>query len=162
MIDEWLPAASTPDRGGDRLTAEILQGLPGFHRDELLTETVACTATRSVGRGPRSPRARRLDPVVREQDGRIVRLDVGDSKREQGCCHLYKLPPLVGETWEGFSLWEDGTPLGPPQALHDTIRREGAGAHCIWDEYLYFATSDNSDPNLNGRRYSLRPRPRLP
>jgi len=29
----------------------------------------------------------------------------------------------------------------------------GGGAYSHWQEYLYLSTTDNSDPNHNGRRY---------
>lgn len=51
-------------------------------------------------------------------------------------------------------LLEDGRPIGPPHTNHDTIAETGSGAYSHWDNYLYFSTSDNSDPNTNGRLYS--------
>jgi hypothetical protein len=48
---------------------------------------------------------------------------------------------------------EDDRVLGPGQALHDDIRRHGAGRYSHWERTLYFSTSDNSDPNANGRSY---------
>lgn len=53
-------------------------------------------------------------------------------------------------------VYEDGVPLGPPHALHATIRNAGSGAFSHWRDTLYFSTTDNSDPNLNGREYELR------
>jgi len=53
-------------------------------------------------------------------------------------------------------LYEDGRPLGPAHAAHASIRSAGHGAFSHWKDALYFATSDNSDPNLNGRQYALR------
>lgn len=61
-------------------------------------------------------------------------------------------------------LLEDGKPLGPSGALHDDIRTRGLGAWSHWDfglrTQVMFSTSDNSDPNENGRRYELRVKPR--
>jgi lysophospholipase L1-like esterase len=53
-------------------------------------------------------------------------------------------------------IYEDGNPLGPPHTMHDTIRRDGNGRFSHWGERIYFSTSDNSDPNFNGRRYTVR------
>jgi lysophospholipase L1-like esterase len=53
-------------------------------------------------------------------------------------------------------MYENGHPLGPPHALHDTIRREGKGSYSHWGERVYFSSSDNSDPNINGREYIVR------
>jgi hypothetical protein len=52
--------------------------------------------------------------------------------------------------------------------LHDDIRALGGGRYSHWigsdqgtpdgvlESSLYFSASDNSDPNENGRRYSIR------
>lgn len=50
-------------------------------------------------------------------------------------------------------LLEDGRALGPPDAQHDVIRGEGRGAFSLCNDFIYFSTSDNSDPTTNGRRY---------
>jgi predicted O-methyltransferase YrrM len=51
-------------------------------------------------------------------------------------------------------LYENGTPLLAPHVLHQHIRTEGGGLFSHWQNFLFFSTSDNSDPNTNGRRYS--------
>ncbi len=50
-------------------------------------------------------------------------------------------------------LLEDGLTLGPAHALHSVIRESGAGAWSHWNGTLIFSSSDESDPNTNGRRY---------
>ena len=52
-------------------------------------------------------------------------------------------------------LLEDGMPLEQPHAVHAQIRSIGRGRYSHWGETLYFATSDNSPPDTNGRTYSL-------
>lgn len=52
-------------------------------------------------------------------------------------------------------LFENGKPLGPWHALHLRIRASGNGAYSHWQNQLLFSTSDNSDPNSNGRIYSF-------
>jgi hypothetical protein len=52
-------------------------------------------------------------------------------------------------------LCEDGRALGPPHTTHDTIRRHGRGAFSHWEGTLYFSSSDNTDPNSNGRSYAF-------
>ena len=52
-------------------------------------------------------------------------------------------------------LFEDDTQLPFPYSLHDDIRRTGAGRFSHWGEAVYFSTLDGSNPNSNGRRYSL-------
>jgi predicted O-methyltransferase YrrM len=51
-------------------------------------------------------------------------------------------------------LYENGTPFLEPHVPHCYIRTEGGGLFSHWREFLFFSTSDNSDPNTNGRRYS--------
>jgi hypothetical protein len=52
---------------------------------------------------------------------------------------------------------EDGRPLpGPASALHDDIRQIGRGRYSFWHGHVYFSTSDNSDPRVNGRSYTIR------
>lgn len=53
-------------------------------------------------------------------------------------------------------LTEDGRELGPPHTSHQLIARDGGGAYSHWQGRLYFSTSDNSDPNRNGRRYEVK------
>ena len=48
-------------------------------------------------------------------------------------------------------LLEDDRLIGDPHTAHVTIRTQGAGNFSHWNGALYFSTSDNSDPNTNGR-----------
>ena len=52
-------------------------------------------------------------------------------------------------------LREDGCELGPPHTAHQLLIRDGGGAYSHWSDVLWFSTSDNSDPNENGRAYSV-------
>ena len=53
-------------------------------------------------------------------------------------------------------LLEDGKALGPARALHDDIRKLGAGRYSHWTRTgLYMSASDNSDPRSNGRLYEI-------
>jgi hypothetical protein len=73
------------------------------------------------------------------------------------------LPGLNGDNNESprqsnLQLIENGKPLGPAHALHDTVQTVGLGAYSHWGiggELLQFSTSDNSDPRKNGRKYSV-------
>lgn len=59
-------------------------------------------------------------------------------------------------------VYEDGVPLGPAQALHADVRSLGNGRYSHWlfdgAPMVMFSTSDNSNPNENGRRYEFRGR----
>ena len=52
-------------------------------------------------------------------------------------------------------LYEEDRLLGPAHAEHEEIRRKGGGRYSHWESNLYFSTSDGSDPNTNGRRYTV-------
>ena len=51
---------------------------------------------------------------------------------------------------------EDGVDLGPGHVSHQEIALHGSGRYAHWDHALYFSASDQSDPNTNGRSYSVR------
>jgi predicted O-methyltransferase YrrM len=53
-----------------------------------------------------------------------------------------------------FMLYENGVSFLEPHVPHQYIRTEGGGLFSHWQDFLYFSTSDNSDPNTNGRPYS--------
>lgn len=52
-------------------------------------------------------------------------------------------------------VYENGRPLGPAHSVHHVIRNTGQGSFAHWKHSLFFSTSDNSDPNQNGRKYSI-------
>lgn len=57
-----------------------------------------------------------------------------------------------------LSLYEDGRPLGPAHSVHRDVVVDGRGHYSFWHHnvtLLIFSTSDNSDPNTNGRIYSV-------
>lgn len=55
-------------------------------------------------------------------------------------------------------LLENDKPLGPAHSPHGEITAIGQGRYSLWRKggtTLVFSTSDNSDPNTNGRVYRL-------
>lgn len=52
-------------------------------------------------------------------------------------------------------LLENGISLGPGHSIHAAIFDEGHGYYSFWKGNLYFSTSDNSNPNQNGRTYTI-------
>ena len=52
-------------------------------------------------------------------------------------------------------LYEDGVRLLHAHAPHDAIRISGGGLYSHFGRRIWFSTSDNSDPNTNGRRYEV-------
>lgn len=103
------------------------------------------------------------------QFGEPVRIEcAGGFEGEVGFCWLYRLRKRAdADTFARFAdndqaranspllVYENGAPLGPAHASHAVIRNSGSGAYSHWKDDLYFSTSDNSDPNLNGRRYEI-------
>ena len=87
---------------------------------------------------------------------------------EQGNCWIVALPDL--DKWADSTEWlenstlmvyENGRALGPAHSVHDSIRTIGEGRFSHFGKSLFFSTTDNSDPNQNGRQYSLKAYPPL-
>jgi glycosyltransferase involved in cell wall biosynthesis len=81
-----------------------------------------------------------------------------DIKPEQGYCYTAKIPGWIVSDVNGSSslrLFENGQPLTMPHSVHSDIRKLGKGRFSHWSYYVYFSTSDNSDPRTNGRTYSF-------
>lgn len=76
---------------------------------------------------------------------------------ERGFAFNAPTPEGAGAPGDGtrFFLLEDGKVLGPAECPHDTIRKDGCGAFSVWGPQIYLSTSDNTDPNENGRQYLL-------
>ncbi len=56
-----------------------------------------------------------------------------------------------------FRFFEDGARVTAcSNASHDEIAALGGGRHTFWRDSFCFSTTDNSDPNTNGRTYELR------
>jgi hypothetical protein len=80
-------------------------------------------------------------------------------KHDAGYSYCFKLP---GD-WPGddaaephrsrLVLWEDDKCLGPAHSQHADIRSMGDGAYSHWHDFLFFSSSDRSDPRKNGRSY---------
>ena len=63
---------------------------------------------------------------------------------------------LTAPSASALVLYENNIRLVPAHAPHEAIRQVGAGAYSHWGKDLFFSASDNSDPNSNGRQYSIR------
>lgn len=53
-----------------------------------------------------------------------------------------------------YILFENEKPLTPALS-HEDICYVGKGRYSVWNNHVVFSSSDNSDPNHNGRSYSL-------
>jgi hypothetical protein len=52
-----------------------------------------------------------------------------------------------------YVVYENDHPLGPPHTLHTEIAALGGGRFSHREDVIAFSTSDNTDPNSNGRGY---------
>jgi hypothetical protein len=66
---------------------------------------------------------------------------------------LERLADKAGETGSPLAICENHWVLGPAHASHRDIADRGRGHFSHWGNNLIFSTSDNSDPNTNGRSY---------
>jgi len=93
--------------------------------------------------------------------GKVDRSVFAHYAHEEG--HAWMMPAPDPARWR-VELLEDGRLLGPDQALHADIRAHGHGAWSHWNfnpvTRVMFSTSDNTDPNENGRKYELKVYPR--
>jgi 2-polyprenyl-6-hydroxyphenyl methylase/3-demethylubiquinone-9 3-methyltransferase len=98
---------------------------------------------------------------------RLVRGELREIKgqfhRAGGRMFKFHVPEMAhlsenASDWNGKSsmfLFEDSHPMQYPRSEHAHIRRYGIGRYIHWGEYIWFSSSDNSDPNTNGRCYKL-------
>ncbi len=78
---------------------------------------------------------------------------------EQGHCYLAPLPSKLISDKEGYSsltIFEDDKPLLLSHSAHDDIRSSGGGRFSHWGDYVYFSSTDNTNPQSNGRIYSFK------
>ena len=83
-------------------------------------------------------------------------------EKENGHCWQIALPQYANISdnidfpeRSNLQIYEDNALLGPAHSSHDTIRNSGRGHYSHWGESLYFSSLDNSNPNENGRKYTI-------
>src|SRR5215203_2090789 len=71
-----------------------------------------------------------------------------------GLPELKQVADLIGEGDRSpLVICENDRQMGPAHSLHKDIEERGRGRFSHWSTDLLFSTSDNSDPNTNGRSY---------
>ena len=78
---------------------------------------------------------------------------------DNGFCWRAKVKPSLISDQESRSrllICEDDRPLGPAHANQHDIRTIGQGRYVHRGRVVFFLTSDNSDPQTNGRRYTVK------
>ncbi len=84
----------------------------------------------------------------------------GPFHQDDRSCFSLEVPedwPSDADGRSKIRLLEDGQYLGPASVTHDDIRTLGRGRYSHWGAKVYFSSSDCSDPNTNGRVYSIVP-----
>jgi hypothetical protein len=132
-----------------RLDRTLHQALEDAERDAFVRYGYAGEGTASAARPAFTPFA----PSV---------LLPGPFAADAGCAWRIAAPELArfADTDEYpyrsmLSLLENGMPLRQAHAAQADVRRMGEGRFSHWDDAIVFSTSDNTDPNENGRRYDL-------
>lgn len=84
-------------------------------------------------------------------------------QREQGHCWQIRLSEYEASADTGekpqqsmLALYENDRQIGAAHSIHSHIREYGQGRYSHWGQYLYFSSTDNTDPNKNGRKYSVK------
>jgi hypothetical protein len=85
---------------------------------------------------------------------------LSDFRHDQGFSWVARVPDLKAYA-DGSDdpirsplvVLENERALGPAHASHAAIRAHGGGAYSHWHDRVFLSTSDDSDPNSNGRRY---------
>jgi hypothetical protein len=136
---EWIRRFYIDQRESLLATLHILRivGTLAWHK-EIARRRIAGWA-RAFLSGPLSRKLKRIEP-------------------DSCFCFRAPGPHRVSSDQEGSSmlmLLEDDTPLNAPHTAHDEIRRLGRGRYSHWGRYIYFSTSDNTDPRRNGRLYKV-------
>lgn len=79
-----------------------------------------------------------------------------------GCCWKIELPQYSNLSDKNATpqksnliLFDDGELCLFPHSQHQRIQDIGKGSYSHWGDSLYFSSRDNSDPNDNGREYSI-------
>jgi hypothetical protein len=168
MISEFRATPSGRDEFAAALGPVLHRWLPRFpgtdwpwqfERTELLARigeldaTLAHERRQAMLRGARAL-SLRLDPPFIHRDGAAWQLSLAFDPLSAALLAL--CDDADHPQRSPLRLLEDGKPLGPAHALHHSIARDGGGRYSHWaGNTLLFSASDNSDPNANGRGYSI-------
>ena len=91
--------------------------------------------------------SRKLEPPFEKGEGKIWSTSLPELANRADTIQT----PLRSEV----QLFENGTLLPFAHSPFVAIEHLGGGRYSHWEDRFYFSTSDNSDPNVNNRIYSL-------
>lgn len=120
----------------------------------------ACLALTGCGKGASKPEAGANAPSATSAAATGPAIPIATPiQKETGYAWYVKTD--IDPAARKLHVFEDGRELGPGDSIHDDIRKKGLGAYSHWNAQaqgflVYFSTSDNSDPNTNGRTYTLK------
>jgi hypothetical protein len=113
----------------------------------------------------------RVGLFVADQDAPVHSLELRVQDITSETPGLYTVPVTLPGSWwrrvrgdsvddpfaSTLTLFEDGRALGPAHEAHANIPG-GSGRYSHWGDWLYFSTSDGSNPQSNGRAYRIEAR----
>jgi len=161
----------TMSRTGRRfglLIASAVLGLAGCMEDVATPPLPAARAVPTAGAGlppaatavDEAAAARaQLPPAVRA--GGALLIGTGAVQLQSGHAYWVRLPdewlPVASDQTDPqrstVVVEEDGVALAPGNAPLETVQKVGRGSFLHWGVWLYFSSSDNTDPRTNGRKY---------
>lgn len=95
--------------------------------------------------------------------GGALRIEPGAVELQSGHAYWVRLPdawlPVASDMEHPqrstVVVEEDGVALAPGNTPLETVQKVGRGSFLHWGVWLYFSTSDNTDPRTNGRTYHV-------
>lgn len=154
VLHRWLPRAPGTDWPWQFERADLLARIAALDATLARERSEAIHLLESAGQGAPQVESRRLHPPFIRDDGAAWRLLLS---YDPILAPLERLCDDVDNPRRSpLRLLEDGKLLGPAHELHQSIGDEGRGRYSHWTgNALIFSTSDNSDPNANGREYTV-------
>jgi hypothetical protein len=135
--------AGTPSQPAARSTPTSA-GLPPLQTARRIQATPTTGPT-----GVRAPAALELDPAsIQLQSAYAYSVNLPDEWLRFASDH-------DDPSRSTLVVEEDGVALGPANVPVETVQSVGRGSFLHWGSWLYFSSSDNTDPRSNGRDYRV-------
>lgn len=122
--------------------------------EDLIDEEI----TEQPAQAPAQQQGQQQQQLTPSQPGQAVK----EIRAEKDNCYLIYVPQFgkqsdTDDNHENSTLilYEDDKPLGPPHTLHNDIREKGEGRYSHYHAWIFFSSSDNSDPRTNGKVYKF-------
>lgn len=174
LKERWMPSSTLPDVPSTELVASVINVLQiGGMLEELgyvefvpemgQGEMISQVSSRQSGSSFFDLHYQFGMPLADgSRSGNFLILEGGQIESKGGRSLAYWAPLLVGESDSAISpqrspygMMEDETLVGPAHANHESIRDTGQGCWSHWGQFIFFSSSDGTDPRTNGRKYAL-------